>query len=115
MKSNTKAEAAPASGQHTPGPWKFGGTGSCEIYAADGKAICEISFSALMYDGEGTANARLIAAAPALLAALEACAARFAGMRAQCDQAEWDENYSPDDAAWQQARAAIAQAKGVQS
>jgi hypothetical protein len=51
--------------QHTPGPWGVEGS---YVHGPDGKR-----FLAVASDGEGQANARLIAAAPALLEALEAC------------------------------------------
>lgn len=44
----------------------------------------------------------------ALRVALGACAARFEAMRNQCDADEWAENYMGEDAAWKQARAALA-------
>jgi hypothetical protein len=58
--------------QHTPGPWNFSpGSDShqqAQVWREDGKTI------AITYDDEGSANARLIAAAPELLAALhQAC------------------------------------------
>lgn len=48
---------------HTPGPWHVEGQ---YIHGPDGNR-----FLAVAGDGEGIANARLIAAAPELLAALE--------------------------------------------
>jgi hypothetical protein len=58
---------------------------------------------------EHEANARLIAAAPELLAALEAVVALDS---ARLTARDWG---AAKDAAYSQARAAIAKAKGVQS
>jgi hypothetical protein len=68
--------------QHTPGPWSFENGISCishkrgEIVArnrAGSQTVAQVAmFSDPSYDGdEDTANARLIAAAPELLDALE--------------------------------------------
>ena len=55
--------------KHTPGPWQIGypGVKSQGNYIAD----CDVSY--VFPDDEKRANARLIAAAPDLLAALERC------------------------------------------
>ncbi len=55
--------------KHTPGPWTFRQAGAnWRVYASDGR-----SFDAgdALYHPENEANARLIAAAPELLRALE--------------------------------------------
>lgn len=71
--------------KHTPGPWKASGT---SVYAETGR---EIIFGAYnMWLGEieeRKANARLIAAAPELLEALESTAAALAEIQNQetCD------------------------------
>lgn len=62
--------------KHTPGPWKVDAMGN--VWSADTK-VCEMSEHPVMASGcyrektddEHRANARLIAAAPDLLAALE--------------------------------------------
>jgi hypothetical protein len=62
------------SAQHTPGPWRtFNGT---DVFSDDNdtsgsKQIADCSMSLIIPSGEQVANARLIAAAPDLLAALE--------------------------------------------
>lgn len=56
----TEVPATPR--QHTPGPWEVDGQ---YVHGPDGRR-----FLAVAGDGEGIANARLIAAAPDLLAAL---------------------------------------------
>lgn len=53
--------------QHTPGPWSVEGS---YVHGPDGKR-----FLAVASDGEGQANALLIASSPDLLAALESIAA----------------------------------------
>jgi len=82
MKSKMNAEVAPAkSGQHTPGPWQVENkrVSANEIdtwiyapKAMDGhRHICMLDS-----DGRTAANARLIAAAPALVEALQEIAER---------------------------------------
>jgi len=56
---------------HTPGPWHVSKAFVCrEIRADDGPFIASVYDHTMTY-GERNANARLIAAAPALLAALQ--------------------------------------------
>lgn len=61
---------------HTPGPWTRGGQfrdGARRINGPDGMALATaLDFNRFDRDAEADANARLIAAAPGLLAALEA-------------------------------------------
>ena len=89
MKQNTKADAAPAqSGQHrtsssavepamnskgnwTPGPWKVLEPDQVRGQYGEWICSCEGGHHRLAKD---RANARIIAAAPELLGALEACA-----------------------------------------
>lgn len=68
--------ATPAAG-HTPGPWKIDEAGDLPLAVIqdteDGLGICEIGYPETRSDKAGTeetANAKLIAAAPAML---EAC------------------------------------------
>lgn len=61
--------------QHTPGPWTFDKDAHCaggyiRTTKGLGTAACKITTSGHSY-GEAIANARLIAAAPELLAALK--------------------------------------------
>ena len=62
------------SAPHTTGPWHAGGDGTI-IYAKDGFATASASIFHGRHGGrdEAKANARLIAAAPELLEALQAC------------------------------------------
>ena len=99
---------------HTPGPWEiWGNLGEMDLAVgpvAGGVAVAQIvTVNGIgIMDGEtaqlGAANARLIAAAPALLAALERCLPfvdRIRGMTG-----------GDGDLTAQSARAAIAAAKG---
>jgi len=56
--------------KHTPGWWEVGPL--LEVRALTGRSICH----AMPWSAEGEANARLIAAAPRMLAALQMLAAR---------------------------------------
>lgn len=60
------------SAKHSPGPWKRGGAAKTWIYDSDGVTVAAVVYQ---LDGNEYANARLIAAAPELLAALISCAA----------------------------------------
>lgn len=81
--------------KHTPGPWvtlkRFG---SQEITSINGELICVLASTS--YSDHVPGNTHLIAAAPELLAALEAITAIT------------DRNH----VAWDKARAVIAKAKG---
>jgi hypothetical protein len=81
-------------GKHTKGPWSYRLDDS-DVWAGDVR-VCRKPHNVSAYDKEWQANARLIAAAPDLLAALEDL----------LDQSE--ESWRDRD----QARAAIAKAKG---
>jgi hypothetical protein len=109
--------------KHMPGPWNARGTaghethGQSAVYGDDGKDI------AIVYDGE--ANARLIAAAPELLAALENTLKMLMETHKQA-RGMWNElldagfaekglkmaNHNANLAAIETARAAITHAKG---
>lgn len=87
--------------KHTPGPWLVDGV---EIRATDShesESICEMS------PGFSDADASLIAATPDLLKALEAAVSDYDQIAAAPDEMNLD---WVDDA-----RAAIAKAKGVKS
>ena len=92
--------------KHTPGPWQISSTDSSEIETAQGEIllVCRLS-----EDGDGNENpadARLIASAPDLLAALEA-AEKLLTDFTQDSNAEGDSFVSTRN----QLRAAIAKAK----
>ena len=62
--------------KHTPGPWaakhaEYADADAFEIRANDGARIAEVSISQVLFRQKAAANARLIASAPELLAALE--------------------------------------------
>jgi hypothetical protein len=95
------------SAKHTPGPWSLDSdAGQVHIVAA-GAAIARVM--AMRSDGCGEANARLIAAAPDLLAELQNIA--------NANPSSWDEETRDQFQQWAQnrARAAIAKATGAQS
>ncbi len=83
--------------EHTPGPWHADDDG-CSVFAEGDEShrVCRMSSLTAEQD---QADATLIAAAPDLLAALEAVA-----------QAKYD---GPGDPVWVEALAAIRKAKGV--
>lgn len=89
--------------QHTPGPW-FATPDSYAVYERDGYGYRGDTMCALPGGDPAirAANARLIAAAPELLAALQAVLPYLGGTVI----------FAPEQAA---ARAAIAKATGVQS
>ncbi|HCF3952659.1 TPA: hypothetical protein NID70_002237 [Pseudomonas aeruginosa] len=86
--------------KHTPGPWHVGGPNKCTIYDKHGQRLAN-SFEGVMAtqrtDSECEANARLCAAAPELLEALQSCIQQITALCSADDV--------PD-----QARAAIAKA-----
>lgn len=55
--------------EHTPGPWHVGGSLASFVFDAKSEPIADPAFGRSILETQ--ANARLIAAAPALLAALE--------------------------------------------
>ncbi len=105
--------------KHTPGPWMQGrpltATGITPIKTLAGRQlVAHVTHPKWGYEDtpadpvECSANARLIAAAPELLAAIENAANVLAGIA--CGDLK---TIRPDSAALKQARAAIAKAKGI--
>ena len=98
--------------QHTPGPWKiFWRTNDMDytwpivgIGEANGEGVVDCGFGVWRDGEEALANARLIAAAPDLLAALK-------GMLDHCALHSDDRDGQAHDA-WINAQAAIARAEG---
>ena len=91
--------------KHTPGPWDTGEDGWI-VESAKGWAVSHaVVFRGKHGEGEDFANARLIAAAPDLLAALEELTRTAASLVDYHDDPE-------TEAAIDVARAAIAKAKG---
>lgn len=94
---------------HTPGPWavgdKRGVWAGPVVMANDGQR--GVAFVC----GESDANARLIAAAPDLLAACEALCDRLTGWMDET-AADDDDRERQDEAALDMADAAIAKAEG---
>ena len=63
--------------KHTPGPWHLGKEGYYFQSVRDQNEHITADVNITRSDGEGGANARLIAAAPDLLAALESMIAKI--------------------------------------
>lgn len=93
--------------KHTPGPWHLSAAKDC-IWHQDHGRICTPPNHAQVWNWEP--NARLIAAAPDLLAALEA----EEEWRAREDAGELDPDWDYDTMVASKRRAAIAKAKGEQ-
>ncbi|MGC4075445.1 MAG: hypothetical protein QM702_00105 [Rubrivivax sp.] len=98
------------SAQHTPGSWHVGGDFGAIVYDSQGWAVADAKTSHGRHDPQGAAtrNARLIAAAPDLLAALQAL---------MSDPHLDEDEDSKVTICWEDvraARAAIAKATGVQ-
>lgn len=89
--------------QHTPGPWSYTSRG--DIVGGGATLATVGAASAYISKAEDLANTHLIAAAPELLAALEAILAPF-------NYGDKIELHNTDDQ-YHAARAAIAKAKGV--
>ena len=85
--TNTNTDQTQATTKHTPGPWRAPLAG---IYAPDGAMVASVGSRDIIANQRKTlprqrnvyevdANARLIAAAPELLSALQAIKARLCG------------------------------------
>ncbi len=95
------------SAKFTPGPWRVGVLRHCDVFVNTRQVVASCPRSREVPDGEREANARLIAAAPELLAALELAEAtlqRLAPNGSRATQGTRDV-----------ARAAIEKAKGGES
>lgn len=104
---NEQTNAALDAG-HTPGLWRYG-SASDEVLTKEGTPICAMDVSRDQMPAEMTeANARLIAAAPDLLAALEETLEAIALVTPDAPE-------PVNGSVIHQARAAIAKAKGVKS
>jgi len=95
---------------HTPGPWEAHENG--HIYAEErANAVARIFENYYHRDGEANANARLIAAAPDMLAALEGVVATYRTFR---NVPKREQEWTPlDDEALGAAFSAINKAKGT--
>lgn len=77
--SYTDQDFEETAASHTPGPWEHFGPGNPQVYGGDPKRrVCVLDRLTGADMAEDYANARLIAAAPDLLAALKA-------LHHQCD------------------------------
>jgi hypothetical protein len=106
------AEMSDAKSEPTPGPWRVHETPTGINVAHDvpyshgGRMVCRMTISPLStHANTGRANARLIAAAPALLEALK----RIAAITNKSGGGDWDEI----EEAREIARAAINLAEGL--
>jgi hypothetical protein len=93
--------------KHTPGPWHLGKEGYYFQSVRDQNEHITADVNITRSDGEGGANARLIAAAPDLLAALE-----IAEGRLMCIDAQKLDTVARNDDVIDRIRAAIARARG---
>lgn len=93
---------------HTPGPWHIGMRPGPIVYGPAGEQVVSL-LDPLVVDSENRANAHLIAAAPDLLAALEACIS--AGSMIQQGK-RGGEVMGQLSAAIDRARAVVAKARG---
>ena len=98
------------SAQHTPGPWRI--NLDCEtmisncLDGAEAADICEVSEWSQVFWEERNANARLIAAAPELLEALEGLLAFYHRVEGKEPKA-----HTP----WGRAAEALSKARGVRA
>ena len=97
-------------GEHTPGPWTPHSLDWRAVEDANGEVVADVRSS--------PDDARLISAAPDLLAALEALATAKSGDESQI-RGEWglptDPGYGEDSPELVAARAAIAKATGTET
>lgn len=121
----TEIPATPAPSAHTPGPWKTGGCGedgwrlilgpTTRFFQAFGEAhttgVAAVSVSDC--EAEDLANARLIAAAPELLAELEKTEASLSAILASSVIDSTTSHFFELRRSRDAIRSAIAKAKGV--
>ena len=105
--------------KHTPGKWRFytePQPNGCPIVGNEKGLMVAMLAHSINYNdqaAEAVANARLIAAAPELLEALEACLATLSDERiGTCTYMEGVDIYSDFRNAADKARAAISKARG---
>jgi hypothetical protein len=120
LEADTARNETADQSQHTPGPWFVAGreihdrsTEYSETGARIGNTPNSIAEIHPVPRGDAEANARLIAAAPELLAALEWCEKNLADIALPL--ADKYGHCTSMKSALDRARAAIASAKGVQS
>lgn len=102
------------SAKHTPGPWDYfvgnaNGRGLIRVETAASAATAGVHVASLARGGNSEANARLIAAAPELLEALENMVGTGAQFEDYCDDSEHD---AESRCVFCIARAAIAKVEG---
>lgn len=95
-------------GKHTPGPWSFEGPShSIIVWAGEDSRVCFMTS-----DGPAEANARLIAAAPALLEALDLAVAILQEAEPRLGYADGSLGQIEIEEAIETGRAALLQATG---
>lgn len=101
--------------QHTQGPWHIDDL-NCMVFAANGLRVadCLCDDQDDMTDDEAEANAKLIAAGPKMLQALEAIQARLAGVWDNPALVAQGPCYDTENQCADIAKAAIAAARGQQ-
>ncbi len=97
--------------EHTPGPWQRSKIGGLTIYGSSQANRSKDVVAIIGSRAEASANARLIAAAPVLLAALKV-ALDVMTINEKVRSPEWD-GEATEASAIGNARAAIAEAAGV--
>ena len=97
--------------QYTPGPWVVADDGDGLIYVLteDEGLVADAHDPSFIDDEVAKANARLIAAAPELVEALEKMTAHYVALVECGDCGFWDANKEPEVIA---ARAALSKARG---
>ena len=99
--------------QHTAGPWHIGMKPGPMVYGPNGEQTADLRCGSMLSPDEAKANLRLIAAAPDLLAALEANADIFTNLIAYATQSLGARFVAQIRAAAEATDAAIAKAKGL--
>jgi hypothetical protein len=107
--------------QHTQGPWQAAHRGSLTILGADGLPVAALTHAAwlkqypLREDPNGeqlASNARLIAAAPEILAALVDLMDQLEGVGIAIDDQDSGQWHGAEGLSFNQVRAAISKAQG---
>ncbi|MCH7570478.1 MAG: hypothetical protein IH919_07925 [Deltaproteobacteria bacterium] len=110
--------------EFTPGPWHYGFSDetdkpgfTVDVYGQDGQPIAAMERTAGngTYGAERDSNARLIAAAPDLLAALEELMTQLIGIGIAIDGEDSGQWHGTEGLSFDQTRAAIAKARNQEA